>query len=164
MQLMEQNLGSLFMRGLILDPIGHLQATITLTSGQSKHIEYFTQSCLFYTAFFLSTVIAAGPRNRILFFCLVLVCFCDVFKRGNTPKGCFGEAEKSTGEAEFDALFACLLFYFATPGLCSDLFSFFLLRIIPRTAACSEGSDLLAKTPELTSDLCCENLTQMTTW
>lgn len=76
----------------------------------------------------LSTVIPAGPRNRVLLFCLVLVYFCDAFKRGNMPKGCFGEAERSMGEEEFDALFACVLFYFATPGLCSDLFSFFDLE------------------------------------
>lgn len=45
------------------------------------------------------------------------------------------------------------------------IFSFFFcLRIILHTAVCSEGSDLLAKTPELTSDMCCEDLTQMTTW
>lgn len=29
---------------------------------------------------------------------------------------------------QFDALFAGVLFYFATPGLCSDLFSFFDLE------------------------------------
>lgn len=63
------------------------------------------------------------------FFGLVLVYFCDVFKRGNKPKGRFGEAERIAGEAEFDARLACcVLFYFATPGLCSDLFSFFVLE------------------------------------
>lgn len=42
--------------------------------------------------------------------------------------------------------------------------SFFLgSRIILHTAVCSEDSDLLAKTPELTSDMCCEDLTQTTT-
>lgn len=42
--------------------------------------------------------------------------------------------------------------------------SFFCRRIILRTAECSGGSDLLAKTPELTSDMCGVDLTQMTTW
>lgn len=43
-------------------------------------------------------------------------------------------------------------------------FSLFRQRIILHTAVCSGGSDLLAKTPELTSDMCGVDLTQMTTW
>lgn len=157
------------MLGLIFDPGGHLQAPITLTFGQSKRIKYFTPSCLFYKAFLSPQWFQLGSST----------VFCDAFKRGNKLKDCWGETMSASplglllqkkkdpedqGEAEFDAsllvVFCFILLYLPV----FLIFSFFCLRIILHTAVCSEGSDLLAKTPELTSDMCCEDLTQMTTW
>ena len=157
------------MLGLIPDPGGHLQATITLTFGQSKRIKYFTPSCLFYKAFLSPQWFQLGSST----------VFCDAFKRGNKLKGRWGETmsawplglllqkKRPRGSGRSRVwLFLCLLcfvlFWYAC--LCFWSFPFFWSRIILHTAVCSEGSDLLAKTPELTSDMCCEDLTQMTTW
>ena len=73
---------------------------------------------------------------------------------------------REQGEAEFESFFACcVLFYFGTLAWVLDLFPFFQnVRIILHTAVRSEGMDLLAKTPELTPDMSCEDMTQMTTW
>lgn len=74
---------------------------------------------------------------------------------------------KKKKEPEIDAFFFFLLVVFCFILLRLPVFlisSFFCRRIILRTAVCSGGSDLLAKTPELTSDMCGVDLTQMTTW
>lgn len=66
----------------------------------------------------LSTVIPTGPRNRIILFCFIFVMHS---KEEISRK----VAARITGEAEFDAFFArCVLFYFATQGLCSSSFLF----------------------------------------
>lgn len=158
------------MLGLILDPGGHLQASITLTFGQSKRIKYFTPSCLFYKAFLSPQWFQLGSST----------VFCDAFKRGNKLKGRWGETmsawplglllqkKKTQRIREKQSLTFSLLvvfcFILVHLPVFFDLFLFFRSRIILHTAVCSEGSDLLAKTPELTSDMCCEDLTQMTTW
>lgn len=105
--------------------------------------------------------------------------FCDAFKRGNKLKGRWGETmsawplgpllqkKRPRGSGRSRVwLFLCLLCFvlFWYTCLCFWSFPFFCSRIILHTAVCSEGSDLLAETPELTSDMCCEDLTQMTTW
>lgn len=116
----------------------------------------------------LPTVIPAGLERR----------FCDAFKRGNKLKGRQGETmsawplglllekkrPKGSGRSRIFSLLVVFCFIFVNFPVFL-IFSFFGgSRIILHTAVCSEGSDLLAKTPELTSDMCCEHLTQVTTW
>lgn len=146
------------MPGLTLDPGGHLQATITLTSGQSKQIKYFTPSCLFYKAFLSPQWFQLGPRTFFFFF-LVIHLIEEISRKAVSVRR-WGSWEKQS--VMLSSLHCFVLFCYARPVFSS--FLFFCLRIISCTAVCSEGSGLLAKTPQLTSDLCCENLTQMTTW
>lgn len=70
-------------------------------------------------------MIPTGPRNRVI---LLRFIFVMLSKEEISRKVVFGEAARIPGEAEFDAFFACcVLFYFATPGLCSDLLFFFFV-------------------------------------
>lgn len=108
----------------------------------------------------LPTVIPAGPRELFFLFSSYLVKHLleDISRKAVSVRRWGSKEEQSVMLSSLQCL---VLFCYARPVFWS--FLFFCLRITPCTAVCSEGSGLLAKTPQLTSDLCCENLTQMTT-
>lgn len=108
------------MHGLTLDPGGHLQATITLTSGAKQADQIFYPVMFVFQRLALPTVTPAGPEN-IFFF------FGDAFKRGNKPKGCFGETLSIKGKAELDAFVSSLFCFILLRQACVLIFSLFFV-------------------------------------